>query len=162
MSLIGNIGLASNVVSLASGQIPFSFGFRLLPMFFGRKKGLTKAQMKKMMMRKRQMFVSNVIMHHKRLHDQNREQIIEKTKAKISRKSTKKVLGAPSRQPQTTISKLTPQKEQGNRLIAKPLKPKQEPQRKTSIQGLIDNERQKSRSKWAVKVKDNSKSSQEI
>lgn len=152
MSFIGKIELASNVASLTSGQIPASFGFRVFSMFFGRKKRLTKSQRKKLMMRKRRMFVDNVIMHHRRLHDQNREKIIEKTKAEISKKPKERALSKPGNAP----------KIRRDEVLAKKLKPKQGEQYKTHIKGAMDNVRQKSRSRWAVRVRDGSKSSQEI
>jgi len=162
VGIIGKIELVSDIASLASGQIPASYGFRLFSMFFGRKKGLTKAKMKKMMMRKRRMFVDNVIMHHKRLHDQNREQIIEETKAKISSKVQKKVLAVPGNKPIIGQSRSSPKREQNSRSVSTQLKPSQGEHHKTRIQGLIDSERQKSRSKWAVRTKGNKSSAQEI
>jgi len=142
VSLIGNIELASDIISIASGNIPSSAGFRLIPMFFRRRKGLSKAQMKKMMMRRRRMFVDTVIVQHKRIHDKNREQIIEQTKARLSGN-----IKSPTKQSKIVVAPLLNRAPNKDRPKARP----QEPQ-KNRIKGLIDNERQKSRSKWAVKV----------
>ena len=49
--VVGGIEAAENIYALAQGQIPISLILRLIPTFFFRKKKrLTKAQMKKMMM----------------------------------------------------------------------------------------------------------------
>lgn len=135
-----------------------SAGFRLIPMFFHRKKGLTKAQKKKMMMRRRRMFVDTVIVQHKRIHDQNREQIIEQTKARLAGKPKTQIkLNAKSIAAPLLVR--SPKPERGERRPKD--KPTQEPH-KSRIKGLIDNERQKSRSKWAVRVRENGGSSQSI
>jgi hypothetical protein len=152
MGFIRNIELASDIVSIASGQVPVNLGFRLFSTFFGRKKGLTKAQMKKLMMRKRRMFVDNVIMNHKRLHDKSREKIIDETKAKISSKPSKKKLNMPSNKPEIGPTKSP----------LKKVKPEQGERDKTHIKGSVDNKNQKSKSEWATKVKENSKPSKEI
>jgi hypothetical protein len=147
VSLIRNLELASDVVSLASGRVPISPAFRLIPMFF-RRKGLTKAQMKKMMMRRRRMFVDTVIVQHKRIHDKNREQIIEQTKARLAGRP-KSQIKLRSKTTATPLLNRAPNKNRSdNRSKVKPQEP-----HKNRIKGLIDNERQKSRSKWAVKVR---------
>ncbi len=155
MGLIKNIKLVSSAVSLASGN---SFGgFGLIPMFFHRKKGLTKAQMKKMMMRRRMMFVGAVIVQHKRIHDKNREQIIEETKARLAGRP-KTQTKSKSRVASTALLNRESSKSRGdNRSKVRP----QEPQ-KNRIKGLIDNERQRSRSKWAVKVSEKGGSSRDL
>ncbi len=159
MGIIGKVELASDAIALASGQVPVSAVFRILPIFFSRRKGLTKAQRKKMMMRKRRMFVDTVIMQHKRIHDKNREQIIEETKARLAGKPDTKV----KLKPKTIAAPLldrAPKKDFSSRNKSKPQH--QQESRQNRIKGLIDNERQKSRSKWAVRVSEKGGSSQEI
>ena len=83
MSLVGDVAL-----DVASGSSPFHSIFNFA------KKGLTKAQRKKLARRRYRMFVDNIIMHHKRIHDRNREiavnnaKIISKDKSKEGRPKT--------------------------------------------------------------------------
>jgi hypothetical protein len=154
VGLINRIELASDAVSLAQGQIPTGAILRLFPIFFHRKKGMSKAQIKKLMMRRRRMFVDTVIMAHKRIHDDNREKIIEKTKAKI----TSRLKDA--NKPDSHTSKLSAPNKGDNKWKEK-VKPKQGTQR-TRIKGLVDNERERSRSKWATRVRTDSGSQREI
>ena len=148
-------------MSLASGNLPSSLLFRMGSVFFGRKKRMTKAQLKKLMMRRRRMFVDNVIMHHQRLHNQNRQDAIDKTKEKISGRAPSKTKpqSAPKTSPQ--LSRARPQNQNNFRSnqIAKPQRPTQP---KSRIKGFVDNERQKSRSKWVVRVGGNDSSSHEV
>jgi hypothetical protein len=149
VNLIKKAELVSDVVSLASGQLPISLAFRFVPIFFRRrKKGLSKAQMKKMMMRRRRMFVDTVIVQHKRIHDKNREKVIEETKARLASKL--KPQSKPNKSDVVkNILNRAPNRNDNSKFQSR-TKP-QDPS-KTRIQGLIDNERQKSRSKWAVRV----------
>lgn len=59
-----------------------------LPTFLG--KNLTKAQRKKLLSRRRRLFVDRVVIAHKRIHDKNRDLIIENTKKRLSLKKEKK------------------------------------------------------------------------
>ncbi len=159
MNLITKVELASDVVSLASGQVPVGSIFRMLPIFSSRRKGLTKAQRKKLMMRRRRMFVDTVIMQHKRIHDKNREQVIEETKARLASKPDTKV----KLKAKTTTAPLldrSPKKDFSAR--NKPRSQYGQEARQNRIKGLIDNERQRSRSKWAVRVSEKGRSSQEM
>ena len=70
ISLVG-----SAAIDVASGSSPF------LSIFNFAKKGLTKAQRKKLARRRYRMFVDNIIMHHKRIHDRNREIAVNNAKA---------------------------------------------------------------------------------
>jgi DNA-binding transcriptional MerR regulator len=148
VGIVKNIEIAENLVSLSQGRAPVSLGLRMLPALFFRKKGLTKAQIKKLMMRRRRMFVDNIVMHHKRLHDQNRKKVIEKTRTKLSSKTskTKSSPGKSDLKPRLQKPKAhTPNKNPG---------PKQTTPEKGHIKGAIDIGRQRSKSKWAVRVKD--------
>ena len=59
-----------------------------------RRRGLSRRQMRKMANRRRRMFVDNIIMHHKRLHDKNREMIISNARSRaIARRDQAKKQG---------------------------------------------------------------------
>ena len=146
MSFIKNTEIALDAMSLASGGMPSNFIFRLGSMFFGRKKGMTKAQLKKLMMRRRRMFVDTVIMHHERLHNKNRQDVIDKTKEKISEKPKSKV------KPKLT-PKTSPSLGRGRKIILNQRKPHQEHRPKTQINGFVGNQEQKSKLKWTDRVK---------
>ena len=157
MGIVGKIELVSDVISLASGQLPMSSGFRLVSMFFrGKKRRLTKARLKKLMMMRRRMFVDNVIMHHKRLHDKNREQIIEETKTKIAGRKEKAKSGEPSKQPKIGQSRSSSRREQDIRPAAKQLKSIIMEQNKTHERGFVYGKQQeKGRDKWVDRIKGN-------
>jgi len=48
-----------------------------------RKRGFSRRQMRKSSNRKRRWFVDNIIMHHRRLHNRNRELIIGNARSKV-------------------------------------------------------------------------------
>ena len=156
MKTINRIELASDLVSLASGQLPTGMAFRLIPLFFHRKKGLSKSQLKKLMMQRRRRFVDNVVMiHERRLHKKNFEERIDQARNKIIKKP-KKDLSRPSPSPKLNRDK----NQSGNRWQSK-ASPKQGEHR-TKIQGFIDNQKGKERSKWAVRVNVKNGNSKEI
>lgn len=153
MGIINNIGIASDIASLASGNVPTGAVFRIIPYFFHRKKGLTKAQLKKLMMRRRRMFVDNVVMiHERRIHKKSFEERINQTKSKLSAKP-EKILSKPSNSPTLHRDKA---RSAGERVV-----PKQGSTR-TKIKGLIDIEKGKTRSKWAVRVNTKSGATKEV
>ncbi len=157
MGIINRIEIASDLLTLASGHVPVTAGLRLIPLFFHRKKGLSKAQLKKLMMRRRRMFVDNVVMiHERRLHKKNFEERIDRTKTKIIKKP-QKTLGKPSSAPRLNKS----QERSNNTKWRSKASPKQGEHR-TKIQGLIDIEKGKVRSKWAVRVNTKTGTSKEI
>ena len=100
------------------------------------------------------MFVDNIIMHHKRLHDQNREKVIEETKLKLSHKPIKL-----SDKPSISPNLVRTQEKTENRWRTK-VKPKQGEFR-TRVKGMVDNDRERSRSKWTSRV-DNSGNIREV
>lgn len=53
---------------------------------------MTKAQRKKITRRRFRMFVDNIIMHHKRLHDKNRDIPIKAEKERLKTQNKKKTL----------------------------------------------------------------------
>ena len=157
MKTIHRIELASDLLSLASGQVPTSMAFRLIPLFFHRKKGLTKAQLKKLIMQRRRRFVDNVVMiHERRLHKKNFEEKIDQTKNKLIKKPSKN-LPKPSSAPKLRQDK---NRSPDNRWQNK-ASPKQGEHR-TKIQGLVDDEKLKVRSRWAVRVNAKNGNSKEI
>lgn len=58
----------------------------------GRRKGLSRRQIRKTTNRKRRWFVDNIIMHHKRLHDRNRAIVVSnaRSRALAKREALKK------------------------------------------------------------------------
>ncbi len=55
-----------------------------------KRRGLSRRQMRKMAHRQRRYFVDNIIMHHKRLHDKNRETIVKNARDRILQKKKEK------------------------------------------------------------------------
>lgn len=86
MSLVGG----KMVEAALGGASPFFSIFNFA------KKGLTRAQRRKLARRRYRMFVDNIIMHHKRLHDRNREIVVSNAKAIALHKSKPKELTRPS------------------------------------------------------------------
>lgn len=78
ISSVGTAGLASSLV-VGSGMFSMLFGA-------GKSKGLSRAQRKKLSRRRRRRFVDNIVMHHKRQHDRNREISINLVKSRIVKK----------------------------------------------------------------------------
>ncbi len=68
-------------------------------MIRGSKKKLTRAQRRKLANQRRRWFTDNIIMHHKRLHDRNRELVINSVKDKVAAKRIKVKLSTPALQP---------------------------------------------------------------
>lgn len=85
-----SIGAVSKVLAKNSGELRGGFGARSL--LFGSlgNHSLTMAQRKKIARRRFRMFVDNIIMHHKRLHDRNREITIDLTRKKLLDKEKEK------------------------------------------------------------------------
>ncbi|MFT6332479.1 MAG: hypothetical protein ACJAW3_000817 [Lentimonas sp.] len=84
------LDLISDMMSLGSGGLPIG-SMRMIPKLF-RKKGLTKAQIKKLMMRRRRVFVDNVVMiHERRVQKQGIEDRIKEVKEEL-RKKKKKII----------------------------------------------------------------------
>jgi len=78
MSLVGG-----SAIDIASSSNPF------LSICNFARKGLTKAQRKKLARRRYRMFVDNIILHHKRIHDRNREIAVNNSKALITKEKSK-------------------------------------------------------------------------
>lgn len=84
-----SIGAVSSMLKRGS-ELPRGSG--LYSMLFGGAglKGLSNAQRKKIARRRFRMFVDNIIMHHKRLHDKNREITIDLARKRIVDKEQEK------------------------------------------------------------------------
>jgi hypothetical protein len=105
---------------------------------FGRKKGLTKAQRKKLARRRYRMFVDNIIMHHKRLHDKNREITINLAKAKtVVKPREQKLQSILTKDNQTRWRDQTSARE-----------------RTLKLRGRVDARRLRARSRWVSVVSD--------
>lgn len=84
---INAISLASNGL-LNSPLVEHLLTHELMHAFFSmtyhgsKAKRLTRAQRRKLANRRRRWFVDNIIMHHKRLHDRNREIVVASAKTK--------------------------------------------------------------------------------
>ena len=83
---IGGVAAALNRVSelpKGAGQYSLLFGVAGLHK-------MSKAQRKKIARRRFRMFVDNIIMHHKRLHDKNRQITIDLARSRIAEKEKEK------------------------------------------------------------------------
>ncbi len=87
--MLDPISLVADILSISSGGMPMhsiSSGVRMIPSFFHKRKGLSKAKLKKLMMRKRRRFVDTVVMEHeKRIQKQNIERRIKEAKERIEK-----------------------------------------------------------------------------
>lgn len=96
------ISIASvNAVSLASSGLMNSplmqqiIGDGMMHAFFSvvrksRKSRFTRAQRRKMLNRRRRWFTDNIIMHHKRLHDKNRQIVVASARVRMLAKNAAK------------------------------------------------------------------------
>lgn len=96
---------------------------------------LSRAQRRRTANRRRRWFVDNIIMHHKRLHDKNREIAISNVRNRLIEKRA-----ALKKQP---LSKPTPQNE-----ATKWRDKTSDKDRGLSIRGRIDARRMRARSRW--------------
>ncbi len=143
MSFIRGLNLISNAASVASGNVPLDLVLKLLPRLFKKKK-LTKAQLKKLMMMRRRRFVDTVLMPaHKEAHQENLKNVIDQTKKKIKLQKDL-ALDSSVIKVDRWQSKVRPNPQSG----------------KTRIKGFVENgERQRSRSRWATRSNDSSSQS---
>jgi len=139
--MINFIGLANfNAISLASSGLLSSplvqhlVGNEISHVFFSlirgsRRSRLTRARRRKMMNRRQRWFTDNIIMHHKRLHDRNREIVVSSVRARVLAKK----LAASS--PAVNV-----ERKWRDRVDTK--------DRGLSIRGRIDARRARARSRW--------------
>lgn len=107
----------------------------------GRRRGMSRRQMRKAANRKRRWFVDNIIMHHKRLHDRNRAIVVSnaRTRALAKREANKQ-----SPQLQQQKPSLSKDREQPKKTPAGPsLK-----ERGMALRGRVDARRMRARSRW--------------
>lgn len=107
----------------------------------GRRKGMSRRQMRKTANRKRRWFVDNIVMHHKRLHDRNRAIVVSnaRSRALAKREALKKSSLTPQKQSQTFAQRArdnSPQSQDNLREKAK------------SLRGRVDARRLRARSRW--------------
>ena len=95
-----------------------------------RKARLSRAQSRKMMNRRRRWFTDNIIMHHKRLHDRNREIVVASTRERVLAKK------AAANSPQVSASHKWRDRVDSTR------------ERGSTIRGRIDARRSRARSRW--------------
>jgi len=103
-----------------------------------RRRGLSRREMRKVSNRKRRWFVDNIIMHHKRLHDKNRQAIISnaRSRALSRRKDQKKEQPSLAREFQRSEMNMKTNASLSLR------------QRGKRLRGLIDVRRVRARSRW--------------
>ena len=88
--VIDPLSILTDMMSMGSGGLPIG-SMRMFTRLF-RKKGLTKAQIKKLMMRRRRLFVDNVVMiHERRIQRQNLEDRIKEAKEEIRKKQKQRL-----------------------------------------------------------------------
>ncbi|MFT5703329.1 MAG: hypothetical protein ACJAZX_001612 [Rickettsiales bacterium] len=95
MSILAAIGIISDIISISSGNIPFDSAIRMggskVPALLFRKKGMSRAQVKKKTMAKRRRFVDNVVMiHERRIQKFNFDKTIEDAKKELDKKKIEK------------------------------------------------------------------------
>lgn len=129
-----------NAISLASSGLMNSplvhhlVGHEILHVFFSlvrgsRKSRLTRAQRRKLMNRRRRWFTDNIIMHHKRLHDRNREIVVSSARTRVLTK--KLAASTPDAAPERKWRDRVDTRDRGR-----------------TIRGRIDARRMRARSRW--------------
>ena len=129
-----SIGLASSGL-MNSPMAQHLVGHEMLHVFFSlirgpRKSRLSRARRRKLTNRRCRWFTDNIIMHHKRLHDRNREVVISSVRTRVL---AKKLAAA------TPDAKPNPRKWR-DRVDTR--------DRGRSIRGRIDARRSRARSRW--------------
>jgi hypothetical protein len=144
--MLSLITLATNLTGLGGPSITYSglvnsplmhhlIDHEIMHVFFSlikgpRKARLTRAQSRKMMNRRRRWFTDNIIMHHKRLHDRNRELVVASTRQRVLAKK------AAANSPQIAQSYKWRDRVEGTK------------ERGRKIRGRIDARRSRARSRW--------------
>ncbi len=100
--------------------------------------GISVAQRRRIANRKRRWFVDNIIMHHKRLHDRNRELIISNVRSKIINK--RNFLQKPSSNLNQALTKDDFQKKWRDKPDIK--------ERGSALRGRVDTRKLRARSRW--------------
>jgi len=125
-------GLVNEVGGHALAHVLYSYVRRA-----GR--GGNRRQMRKLSNRRRRWFVDNIIMHHRRLHERNREIVVSNVRSRVLAKRE-----ALKKQPQLQQSLKKNQNEQTRwRDSAADLK-----QKGLAIRGRVDSKMMRARSRW--------------
>ena len=143
--MLSLISLATSFTGLNTPSITYSglinsplahhlIDHEILHVFFSLAKGprrsrLTRAQRRKSLNRRRRWFTDNIIMHHKRLHDRNREIVVSSTRARILAK--KSASSAPHDQSHKWRDRVESTRSRGQ-----------------TIRGRIEARRARARSRW--------------
>lgn len=106
-----------------------------------KKRGLSKRQVRKLKNRKRRWFVDNIIMHHKRLHDRNRELAVSKARQRVqARKKALERARVEKFQPKPNKEKEEESMKWRNAVTMK--------DRGKTLRGRIDTKKSRARTRW--------------
>lgn len=106
----------------------------------GRRRGLSRREMRKSSNRKRRWFVDNIIMHHKRIHDRNRAIVVSNARTRaLAKREASKNNQTPSLQ-QSTQQRDRQRSQWQNGSSLK--------ERGSALRGRVDARRLRARSRW--------------
>lgn len=103
-----------------------------------RRHGINRRQMRKASNRKRRWFVDNIIMHHKRLHDRNREAVVSNARSRVLARRKALEKSAP-------MNSMTPQKNQDSMKWRNAVNLKE---KGIEMRGRTDARKLRARSRW--------------
>jgi hypothetical protein len=133
--LINHPALVQKVGGHALAHVLYSYVRRS-----GRNKRRARRHVRKIQNRRRRWFVDNIIMHHKRLHDRNRELVITNARSRVLAKREAEARSAAI---------------QRNKEGEQPQKPHDDHKNKISeIRGRLEAKRARTRSRWVSIVED--------
>lgn len=110
--------------------------------YAGRKRSLNPRQLRKARNRKRRWFVDNIIMHHKRLHDKNREIVVGRARDSVLQKRKLMQKESPNLLASSFVRE-KPKSESSKWREAVDLR-----DRGKAIRGRVDARRLRARSRW--------------
>ncbi len=125
-------GLVHEVAGHAVAHSMYSFVRRA-------SRGASRRQTRRDMNRRRRWFVDNIIMHHKRLHDRNRELIVNNVRAKV--------LAKKQAAQKNSLSVESKQKSQDQSTKWRDRNPSVK-ERSVALRGMVDARRLRARSRW--------------
>ncbi len=137
--------IAYELVGHSLGHILFGFLKRNR-----RKRGFSRSQMRKMVNRRRRQFVDNIIMHHQRLANINRQILISNARERALAKKEKfknqsQTRAQNMRTPDSSREQETKKRWQGGQSLK---------ERGQKMRGMIDARRTRARSRWLTIVAD--------
>jgi len=97
-----------------------------------------RRQLRKLRNRRRRWFVDNIIMHHKRIHDRNREMTIQKARQRILEREKERQKGHRARKKELVDTRF----QWRNAVLIK--------ERGAEIRGRIDARKSRAKSRWAT------------